>query len=160
MTALKSPRAVADVTQGMLLAMVEIAAPPERVFRALTTGELAQWWGSPETYRVTSHVNEGRKGGRWHSEGIGSAGQPFRVDGEILEWNPPHGFSQTWRYDWDEVGRTPTRIDWRIEAIEGGARVTLRHSGFAGAEACLDHANGWERVLGWAAAHLQQAVAA
>jgi uncharacterized protein YndB with AHSA1/START domain len=43
MTVLKSPRAVADVTNGMLLAMVEIAASPERVFQALTTGELANW---------------------------------------------------------------------------------------------------------------------
>ena len=34
---LKSARAVADVSNGLLLASVEIAASPERIFRALTS---------------------------------------------------------------------------------------------------------------------------
>lgn len=153
MTALKSPRAVADVTNRMLLAQVEIAASPERVFQALTTAELANWWGDAKTYHVSTHHNDQRKGGKWRSEGIGSTGTAFTVHGEILEWDPPRGFSQSWLYDWDPDGQTPTRIDWRLEPIEGGTRVTVRHSGFASDASCLDHANGWERVLAWLTGH-------
>jgi len=35
---------------------VEIAAPPERVFRAITTDDVVHWWGSPELYQTTQWV--------------------------------------------------------------------------------------------------------
>jgi uncharacterized protein YndB with AHSA1/START domain len=41
-------RAVADLTKGLILASVEIDAPPERVFRALSSVEVAEWWGSTQ----------------------------------------------------------------------------------------------------------------
>jgi hypothetical protein len=45
---------VADVTEGTVLAVVEIAATAERVFQAFTRPEeVVQWWGSAETYRTT-----------------------------------------------------------------------------------------------------------
>ena len=43
-----NPRAVADLMEGTILATVEIGAPIEKVFRALTSDEITQWWGSPE----------------------------------------------------------------------------------------------------------------
>ena len=43
-------RAVADLTEGRILASVEIAAPPERVFRALTTAEIVDWWVRPGVF--------------------------------------------------------------------------------------------------------------
>ena len=39
--ALASARAVADLTDGVILATVEIAAPAERVFRAISSEEIA-----------------------------------------------------------------------------------------------------------------------
>ena len=46
-------RAIADVSSGVILATVSIAAPPERVFRAITEpGEIVRWWGSDELYRT------------------------------------------------------------------------------------------------------------
>jgi uncharacterized protein YndB with AHSA1/START domain len=48
MSSQRSARALADVNGGIILAEVEIAAPPERVFRALTqSDEIVRWWGSP-----------------------------------------------------------------------------------------------------------------
>jgi uncharacterized protein YndB with AHSA1/START domain len=67
-----SARAVADVAAGIILASVEIEAPVERVFAALGTGEVAEWWGSPETYRVTRWTADLRPGGAWRREGLGS----------------------------------------------------------------------------------------
>ena len=43
-------RAVADLAQGQLLASVEIAAPPERVFRALVSEEIRAWWVRPGVF--------------------------------------------------------------------------------------------------------------
>jgi uncharacterized protein YndB with AHSA1/START domain len=152
-------RAIADVGTGTILAMVEISAPPERVFRALTTGDdITRWWGSPETYRTTEFTADLRPGGRWRSGGVGADGQAFSVEGEFREIDPPRKLVQTWRAAWD--GGSETTITYRLEAIAGGTRLTLRHEGFEGrVESCRGHGEGWERVLGWLASYVSAAPA-
>jgi uncharacterized protein YndB with AHSA1/START domain len=146
-------RAIADVTEGMLLATIEIAVPPERVFRAITSEELPRWWGSEDTYRVTKWTGDVRVGGAWRTEGIGRDGKPFSVHGEFLEVDRPHKLVQTWQYDWDPTDSVTT-ITWRLTAIAGGTQVVVRHEGFGAAhDACANHAQGWERVLSWLSAH-------
>jgi uncharacterized protein YndB with AHSA1/START domain len=150
-------RALADVAQGMLLATIDIAVPPERVFRAITSEELVLWWGSPELYRVTKWTGEVRVGGTWRSEGADKDGKPFAVHGEFLEVEPPHKLVQTWKYDWDTTNGVTT-ITWRLTPIAGGTRVVIRHEGFGEAhEACAGHADGWERVLTWLSRHVGEA---
>ena len=147
-----TPRAVADVTRGMILATVEIAAPIERAFRAISSDEITQWWGSPEEYRTTEYTADLRPGGRWRAAGVGADGHAFSVEGEFREIDPPRKLVQTWRAAWD--GNNETVITYRLEAIEGGTRVTLSHEGFADRiESCRGHGNGWERVLGWLGRH-------
>jgi uncharacterized protein YndB with AHSA1/START domain len=149
----RGARAVADVTDGLILATVEIAAPVERVFRALSSDEIVHWWGSSETYRTTEWRADVRPGGRWQARGVGADGKPFGVEGEYLEIEPPHKLVQTWKYDWD--GGHSTKLTYRLEPIDGGTRVTVRHEGFGGhAESCRAHGSGWSRVLEWLAAHV------
>jgi uncharacterized protein YndB with AHSA1/START domain len=144
----RSARAVADITAGSILASVEIAVPPERVFQALTTEEVTKWWGSEELYRTTRWSSELKVGGRWRSEGRGADGHAFAVEGEYLEIDAPRKLVQTWKPDWDQ-GQVTT-ITYRLEAIENGTRLTLRHDGFGERSAsCDNHSRGWERVLGW-----------
>ena len=146
-------RAVADLSEGLILAVVEIDAPPERVFTALSSPEIAEWWGSPETYRVTRWTGDVRQGGTFISEGVSADGKPFSVSGEFLEVRPPHVLVHTWKYDWGN--NAPTTVRYRIDATRTGSRVTVRHEGFKGNEAdCGAHAQGWERVLGWLGSHL------
>ncbi len=156
MTSLATQRArsVADLTAGVILASVEIAAPPQRVFRALTDpSELKRWWGSPDTYRTEEWTADLRVGGRWRARGRGADGRPFRVEGEYLKIDPPRQLVQTWAPDWE--GGFVTTITYRLEPIEGGTRLTLRHEGFGEhREACQSHGQGWERVLGWLAAYV------
>ena len=143
-----NPRAVADLSEGMILASVEIAAPAERVFRALASEELVNWWGSDDLYRTTKWTGDLRVGGAWRTDGVGRDGKPFSVGGEFLEVDPPRKLVQTWRADWD--GGNVTTITYRLEPIAGGTRLTVKHTGFAGrAQSCEAHAEGWERVLGW-----------
>jgi uncharacterized protein YndB with AHSA1/START domain len=148
----RAARAVADVTGGLILASVEIAAPIERVFRALTSEEITRWWGSPELYRTTGYTADLRPGGRWRAVGVGADGKEFSVDGEFREVDPPRKVVQTWRYAWDGGGET--MLTYRLETIEGGTRVTVRHEGFGDrVESCRSHEQGWERVLGWLQTH-------
>jgi len=69
-----APRAVADLSEGLILATVEIAAPAERVFRALASEEIINWWGSAETYRTTKWTGDVRVGGTWRTESVGTDG--------------------------------------------------------------------------------------
>jgi uncharacterized protein YndB with AHSA1/START domain len=156
---LDTPRAIADVTSGTLLATVEIAATPERVFRALTTpDELVRWWGSDELYRTKEWTCDLRVGGAWRAQGEGADGRPFTVSGEYLDVDPPRKLVQTWKPDWD--GGHVTTITYVLEPVDGGTRVTVRHEGFAGrAESCRAHGAGWQRVLGWLLGHLAGAPA-
>lgn len=150
---MKSARAVADVSNGIVLANVEIAAPPERVFRALTSDDITRWWGSDDAYRTTKWTGEVRAGGTWVAEGVGRDGQPFSISGEFLEVDPPHKIVQTWRPTWD--GNHETTLTYRLEPIPGGTRLTLRHEGFGDrAESCRSRSNGWERVLTWLQTYL------
>jgi uncharacterized protein YndB with AHSA1/START domain len=145
-------RAVADVTAGVVLASVEIAVPPERVFRALTTEEITQWWGSGELYRTTQYSADLRPGGRWRTEGVGADGKAFSVEGVFREIDPPRKLVQTWKAEWD--GNNETVITYDLEPTEGGTRVTVRHEGFADRrDSCRGHGAGWERVLEWLGAH-------
>lgn len=140
-------RAVADLTDGVILASVEIAAPPERVFAAISSAEVAEWWGSSATYRVTRWTADLRPGGWWKSEGVGANGESFTVYGDVLEVEPPRLLVQTWRYA--ERPTPVTTLRYRIDPIPGGSRVTIKHEGFTDAMSCESHAMGWERVLGW-----------
>lgn len=146
---LQDARSVADLTAGVVLASVEIAVPPERVFRALTDpDQLMHWWGSPDTYRIHEWTADVRVGGRWRSQGRSADGRPFTVGGEYLEVVAPHKIVQTWVPDWE--GRIVTTLTYRLEAIPGGTRLTVRHEGFGEHRgSCQSHGLGWERVLRW-----------
>lgn len=146
-TAKSPPRAIADVSAGLILASVEIAAPPERVFEAIAR-EVADWWGAPGVYRVTEHEIDLRKGGAWRSSGVSADGKRFSVGGEVLELDPPRLLVQSWKPDWEPGPATTIR--YQLVAIPGGTRITVRHEGFGDrAAACESHAQGWERVLSW-----------
>jgi len=150
-----TPRAVADVTSGVIHASVEIAAPPERVFRALTDGgEVVRWWGSTDTYRLQEFTADLRVGGQWRSRGVAADGKPFQVTGEFLTIDAPHLLVQTWTPDW--APGLKTTLTYRLDAIPGGGtRLTLRHEGFgAHREAFEGHTRGWEIVLGFLAKFL------
>jgi uncharacterized protein YndB with AHSA1/START domain len=146
-----------------------IAAPPERVFRALTDPKQApQWWGQKGMYRITEWKGDVRPGRKWSSVGVGDDGTSFRVDGEYLEVDPPRLLVHTWIASWS--GRLSTVVRWELEArsIHGlqhsgprktgtGTVLKIRQEGFAGApEAARGHAEGWTRVLGWMQAFVEK----
>jgi uncharacterized protein YndB with AHSA1/START domain len=143
-------RSVADVTRGTIVASVEIAVPAERVYRALTTPEeLVRWWGGEQPYRTTGWEHELRVGGCWRANGQNADGSSFAVTGEYLELDPPRSLVYTWKPDWDPGA--VTRVSYKLEAFDGGTRLTVHHEGFTNQDSCNNHAHGWMLVLNWLA---------
>ena len=134
-------RAVADLSAGQILASVEIAAPPERVFAALASKEIVNWWVRPGVFDVREWTGEIRCGGRWRASGI-ARGEPYTLEGEYLEVEPPTRLVHTWH----RVGAAggPTTVTYQLERINGGTRLTLKHIGIASREACNGACGGWE----------------
>jgi uncharacterized protein YndB with AHSA1/START domain len=140
---IKSSRArvVADLDEGHILATVDIAAPPERVFRALASEEVTGWWVRPGVFDTREWSGDVRVGGRWQASGVGR-GRPYVLDGEFVEVESPRRLAHTWQ----AVGAVgaPTTVTYFLEPVDGGTRVTLRHSGFASRDVCDGTASGWE----------------
>ena len=62
-----SARAVADLAEGHIMASVEVSATPERVFLALTTGEITEWWVRPGIFDTREWTGDVRVGGPWRA---------------------------------------------------------------------------------------------
>lgn len=163
--------ATATITPGQntVVAEIFIAAPPERVFQAITDpAQLSQWWGQSNLYRVTDRISDLRVGGKWLSTGLGKDGTKFSVEGEYLEIDPPRRLVHTWIASYRAGLKTVVYWDLEPEAVHGlhpsgprkagtGTRVRLRHEGFAGdAQSAAEHGEGWKRVFGWLAAYLER----
>jgi uncharacterized protein YndB with AHSA1/START domain len=138
-------RAVADLSGGVVLATVEIAAPAERVFEALASDEIIRWWGRPGVFDAREWQGDVRVGGRWRASGSGVGGQPWSLEGEFLEVVPPSKLVHTWHTP--GTGVEPSVVTYLLEAIDGGTRVTLRHTGIAVRDQCMGAGLGWESCL-------------
>ena len=134
-------RALADLAEGQLLASVVIAATPERVFRALTSSEITDWWVRPGVFDTREWSGDVRVGGRWRATGV-FRGEPYTQEGEFLEVDAPGKLVHTW----DGAGKpgAPCTATYHLDAVDGGTRLTLRQSGFASRDRCRSFAVGWE----------------
>jgi uncharacterized protein YndB with AHSA1/START domain len=162
--------ATATITpdQDAVLAEVFIAAPPERVFAAISDPEqLPRWWGQTGMYRITERTSDPRPGGKFRSDGVGADGKAFYVEGEYLEIDPPRRLVHTWVSSYMDA---KTTVYWDLEpqTVAGlhpsgpkkagtGTLVKLRHSGFLGhPQGAASHGEGWKRVFGWLQAYLER----
>jgi len=150
-----------NAEQDAVFGEVFIAAPPARVFEALTDpNQVPRWWGQQGMYKITEWKGDVRPGGKWSSVGVGADGSSFRVEGEYTEVDPPRVLAHTWIPSF--AGNMKTLMRWELESdIHGlhpggpkragrGTLVKIRHTRFAGApQAAKGHAEGWQRVLGW-----------
>lgn len=155
--------------QNAIVGEIFIAAPPARVFEAITDpNQTPQWWGQQGTYRITEWKADLRPGGKWSSIGVSADGSSFTVQGEYLEVNPPHLLVHTWTPSW--AGLLDSVVRWELEphTVHGlhpsgprkagtGTLVKITQRGFASAPAAIaGHTEGWKRVLGWLNAFLER----
>jgi uncharacterized protein YndB with AHSA1/START domain len=153
-----APRAVADGGGGTIIATAEIAAPPERVFQALTTNEVERWWGHPDFYRQMNWKADLRLRGQWSVTVRFADGSTNSGSGEFAEIDAPRKLIMTRKFDKHPLlGTRETTITYRLDPIATGTRLTVRDEGFVGrSEAAYGNAEHWERVLGWLADYLQR----
>ncbi|MBV8106357.1 MAG: SRPBCC domain-containing protein [Hyphomicrobiales bacterium] len=145
-------RAVADVDAGSILASVEIAAAPERIFQALASREIVDWWGKPSVFDAREWSGDVRVGANWRASGIGREGVRWELEGKFLEVNPPRKLSHTWNAPGSSA--EPSIVTYLLEEIDGGTRVTLRHVGVSDRDSCIGACMGWESSLTQLAARL------
>jgi uncharacterized protein YndB with AHSA1/START domain len=131
-----------------------IAAPPERVFSALTSREQALQWGSSPEFQMTKWEMDPRLGGKWTFIARGRTGSGNYADadlvhhGEIIEFNPPRVLEYTWFASWHSDPTRKTLVRWELTAVPGGTQVKVTHSGLAPMpDDCKGYAQGWPGLV-------------
>ena len=139
--------------QDTIVSEIQVAAPAERVFRALTdAGELQRWFGSPEC-PLKSWQMDARVGGRYsYATEKGSivvnGVDRFECHGEILECDPPRLLVYTWIGNWHDDPTSPTTVRWELTPKGNGTYVRVTHSGLSDLPvARKDYSGGWPGVV-------------
>jgi uncharacterized protein YndB with AHSA1/START domain len=119
-------RAVADLIEGRVIASVELAASPERVFKALTSREIVDWWINPGVFDTREWTGDVQVDGKWRASGM-VRGKPYMLEGQFVEVDPPRKLKHTWHM----VGApgAPSTVSYLLEPIAGGTRLTVHQAG-------------------------------
>ena len=118
-----------------------IAAAPEKVWRALTEGDLTEkyWFG----YRV---VASGKAGERMTAKD--PAGKLCHDDA-IVESDPPRRLVYGWKPLYKDIpDERPSRVTFELEPLKGQTRLTVTHDEFdEGSKIFGMISKGWPAVL-------------
>ncbi|HEY1660360.1 MAG TPA: SRPBCC domain-containing protein [Candidatus Sulfotelmatobacter sp.] len=134
-----------------VIAEIEIAATPDRVFQAIVDREQALQWAGGEAFEVTHWELEPRVGGKWRlvsreRQGKG-AGQTFDHHGEVVQINPPHLLEYTWLANWHPDPNHRTTVRWELTTTKTGTILKVTHSGLAPLNVAKDYAQGWPGLV-------------
>ena len=141
---------------------IELKAPIERVWQALTDHKEVG-----AIFRVA--LKQPFAVGRTSSGNVTYPGyEHMRWEATVTKMERPTLFAFTWPHPLDpgdpkeDLSRAPrTLVEFRLEPIPGGTRLTVTESGFAALPpdrregAMRDNAGGWEMQLGNVKAHVE-----
>ena len=135
-----------------VIAEIEIGAPPERVFQALTDRAQAMQWGTSDLFETFFWEMDVKPGGKWKfisRELKGeNAGREYEHHGEILEMDPPRLLVYSWFANWHEPATKQTVIRWELTPVGKGTKVKMTHSGLSQIEgACEGYSQGWPGLM-------------
>jgi uncharacterized protein YndB with AHSA1/START domain len=124
-----------------------LPAPRPRVFAFLTEPwEVARWWG-PSGFAIPSIDSDPSPGGRYRIEMQPPEGDPFHLQGEFLELNPPALVSYTFRWEKPDPDDIENVATLRLEDLGESTRLRVEHGPFT-TEARRDlHEQGWTEGL-------------
>ena len=147
------PTMISTPSQDAIISEIQIAAPAERVFKALSdAGELPRWFRSPECpvkfwkmdARVGGHYSYATQKGSIMVNGVSE----FECEGEILECDPPRLLAYTWIANWHDDRKRRTVVRWELTPTGSGTHVKVTHSGLSNLPvARKDYTGGWPEVV-------------
>jgi len=139
--------------QDAVVTAIQIAAPPQRVFQALTdAAQLTRWFTNPSC-PIHLWEMDARPAGRYHyttekGTAVVNNLSEFECHGEILEFDPPRLLVYTWIANWHQDKTRTTIVRWELTPQAGGTLVKVTHSGLAHESvARKDYSGGWVGVL-------------
>lgn len=147
------PTTMATPDQDALITEIHIAAPPERVFKAISDEREQRVWWDKKDGNLRNWEMDARSGGKWRfsttktSMNINGVSQ-FECNGEILEFDPPRVLAYTWIANWHSDKSRTTVVRWELTPKDGGTLVKVTHSGLAKEDvARKDYQGGWPGVV-------------
>ena len=147
------PNTIVTTDQDSLITEIDIAAPAERVFKALTDpSQLKRWFTSPECPAKTWNM-DARLGGKYdYATEKGSivvnGVSEFKCHGEITAIDPPKLLVYTWIANWHDDKQRKTTVRWELESRGKATHVKVTHSGLASEKVAReDYRGGWPGVL-------------
>jgi uncharacterized protein YndB with AHSA1/START domain len=132
---------------------IDIAAPTERVFKALTKpSELKQWFTSPEAPVKCWEMDPRLEGAYRYATEKGSivvnGVSEFECHGHIVEYDPPRVLAYTWFANWHDDPTRRTLVRWELTSGGKGTHVKVTHSGLTHLPiARKDYSGGWVGVV-------------
>ena len=139
--------------QDAIVAEIQIAAPPERVFKALSdAAELKLWFKSPECPVKSWEFDPRVEGAYRYESESGSIDingvREFKCHGHITEYDPPKLLAYTWYANWHDDPTRQTVVRWELTPKLDGTHVKVTHSGLTNLPvARKDYSGGWPEVL-------------
>ena len=139
--------------QDAIVADVQIAVPPERIFKALTDArELPRWFGSSDCAlkfwqfdaRLDGAYSYEMQPGSIEVNGV----REFKCHGRITEYDPPKVLAYTWFGNWHDNTSIATVVRWELTPTRNGTYLKVTHSGLANLPvARKDYSGGWTGVV-------------
>jgi uncharacterized protein YndB with AHSA1/START domain len=139
--------------QDAIVSEIHIAAPPERIFKALTdASELKQWFRSPECPVKLWEMDPRMDGAYRYATEKGAIVvndvNEFECHGHITEFDPPRVLAYTWYANWHDDSTRRTLVRWELTPKEHGTDVKVTHSGLSNLPiARKDYGGGWPEVV-------------
>ena len=149
--------------QDVIVAEIQISAPAERVFTALTDpNQLQRWFHGGSECPTKTWKMDARPGGSYsYRSGSGSTAvdaiAQMECHGEIVEYDPPRVLAYTWIANWHEKPDRSTLVRWELTPQPAGTHVRVTHSGLAGLPtAYKEYSGGWSGVVESLKNHLER----
>lgn len=147
------PKAIITADQDAVIAEIDIAAPPSRVFEALTDPDQLMRWFTDASCPVKSWQMDARLGGSYSyatekGNFVVNGVSEFECHGEIIEIDPPRLLVYTWIANWHLDRKKKTIVRYELTPTASGTHVKVTHSGLAQEpEARKDYSGGWIGVV-------------